>query len=175
MQVLTLVRRSVQIAITLTGSAFFALPANASPPSGTPVDGIRCEGMEGTALHIHQHLTIADHGRPVPVPEDVGRPLAAQCFYWLHTHTPDGIIHVEAPVARGFTLGQFFAVWGEPLSRTRIASAKLRPGEHLAIWINGSRYEGDPRAIPLFQHSDITIEVGPPYARPAPFTAWGSN
>src|SRR5581483_12030445 len=30
----------------------------------------------------------------------------------LHTHEPDGIIHVESPVNRKFTLGEFFDVWG---------------------------------------------------------------
>lgn len=28
------------------------------------------------------------------------------CFYWLHTHAADGIIHVESPVHRVFTLGK---------------------------------------------------------------------
>lgn len=129
--------------------------------------------MEGTAFHIHAHLAIYDHGKPVPIPEDIGRPLFAGCFYWLHTHTPDGIIHVESPVARTFTLGQFFAIWGEPLSRTRAADARLRKGERMTVWLNGSRYAGDPNAIELAQHTEITIDVGPPAPRPQPFQGWG--
>ncbi len=38
--------------------------------------------------------------------------MAGGCFYWLHTHTEDGIIHIESPVQRTFTLGHFFAIWG---------------------------------------------------------------
>lgn len=128
--------------------------------------------MEGNTMHIHQHLAIFDHGKPLPIPSDVGRPLFAGCFYWLHTHTPDGIIHIESPVFRDFTLGDFFAIWSEPLSRTQVAGAKLRPGEKLTIWIDGHRYGGDPRSIPLTNHEDITIDVGPPARKPAPFTAW---
>jgi len=148
------------------------LCANADIPQGEPVAGIRCDKMEGTAYHIHAHLTINDHGRALAIPDSVGRPIFGQCFYWLHTHTPDGIIHIESPVVRTFTLGQFFSIWGEPLSRTRASDAKVRKGEKMTVWLNGSRYNGDPRAIPLAQHTDITIDVGPPAPKPAPFTAW---
>jgi hypothetical protein len=141
-------------------------------PTGQPVRGIRCDRMEGTAMHIHQHLAIFDHGKPVPIPEDVGRPLFAGCFYWLHTHTPNGIIHVESPVVRSFTLADFFAILGQPLSRTDVAGAKLRPGEKMTVWIDGRRYTGDLHSIPLTEHEDITIDVGPPARKPAPFTAW---
>ncbi len=141
-------------------------------PQGETVDGIKCEAMEGTVLHIHQHLAIYDHGRPVPSPEDVGRPIFGACFYWLHTHTPDGIIHVESPTFRTFTLGQFFAVWGEPLSRTNVAGAKPRPGERTLVWVDGNVWTRDPKSIDLTQHLDVTIQVGPPQRKPAPFTAW---
>jgi hypothetical protein len=144
-------------------------------PTGDPVRGIRCERMEGTVLHTHQHLAIFDHGKPVQIPEDVGRPLFVGCFYWIHTHTPDGIIHVESPVARNFTLGDFFAIWGEPLTSTQVAEAKVRKGERITVWVNGQRYTGDPNKIPLFQHSDITIDVGPPANKPAPFVDWNGN
>jgi hypothetical protein len=131
--------------------------------------------MEGSVLHIHQHLAVLEHGRAITVPEDVGRPLAAQCLYWLHTHTPDGIIHVESPGFRTFTLGNFFDVWGEPLTRTNVAGARVKPSERIVTWVDGHRYAGDPRKIELTQHLDVTIEVGPPFAKPAPFTAWNGN
>lgn len=157
-------------------AAFIALLApigvRADIPQGETVAGIHCDKMEGTAYHIHSHLTINDHGHPIGIPDSVGRPIFGQCFYWLHTHTPDGIIHIESPVVRTFTLGQFFAVWGEPLSRTRASDARLRKGEKMTVWLNGSRYKGDPRAIPLAQHTDITIDVGAPAPKPTPFTAW---
>jgi hypothetical protein len=164
-----------RLAIALGVALCAALPplcANADIPQGEPVAGIRCDKMEGTAYHIHSHLTINDHGRALQIPDSVGRPIFGQCFYWLHTHTPDGIIHIESPVVRTFTLGQFFAVWGEPLSRTRASDAKLRAGDKMTVWVNGSRFSGDPRTIPLAQHTDITIDVGAPAPKPAPFTEW---
>jgi hypothetical protein len=149
--------------------------ARAQYADGRTIDGIRCEAMEQTAMHIHQHVAIYDHGKPVTIPDDVGRPITAQCFYWLHTHTPDGIIHVEAPSLQSFTLGQFFDVWGEPLSRTNVAGAKPRRGEHIAVYVDGNPYAGDPRKIELTLHLDVAIRVGPPYGPPPPFTAWNGN
>jgi hypothetical protein len=140
-------------------------------PTGQTIDGIKCEAMEQVGFHIHAHLAVFDHGRPVPVPADVGRPIVAGCFYWIHTHTPDGIIHIESPVPHEFTLGNFFDVWGEPLSATRVGPASIPKGA-LRVWVNGSPYTGDPRTIPLALHTEIVLEAGPPYSRPAPFTAW---
>lgn len=158
--------------LTLLAALVLWASTVAAVPEGEPVDGIHCDPMEGTVLHIHQHLAIYNHGKPVRIPEDVGRPLFAQCFYWLHTHTPDGIIHVESPTFRSYTLGQFFAVWGQPLSRSNVAGAKLKPGESTTVWVDGHRYTGDPRTIELTQHLDVVIDVGPPAPKPVPFTDW---
>ena len=161
------------LATALFAASMFS-PAAAAEPSGQTVSGIRCERDEGSAFHIHQHLAIFDHGRAVMVPSDVGRPLVGQCLYWIHTHTSDGIIHVEAPVVRTFTLGEFFDVWGEPLTRARVASAHAARGA-TRVYVNGAPYAGDPRKIELVQHADIVIEVGPPYAAPVPFTDWAGQ
>jgi hypothetical protein len=165
--------KAVALAFMLAALVMAApLIAEAYLPTGEPVAGIRCERMEGTAYHIHAHLAVFDHGKAVPIPEDIGRPLFAGCFYWLHTHTPDGIIHVESPVFRTFTIGQFFAIWGQPLTKTQAATAKLRKGETMTVWVDGNRYKGDPRSIQLAEHLDVTIDVGPPAGKPAPFTDW---
>lgn len=159
------------IVAALSSFAAFGI-GGAAVPTGQPVAGIHCDQMEGNVLHIHQHLAIFNHGKPVGIPEDVGRPLMGNCFYWLHTHTPDGIIHVESPTMRSYTLGQFFAVWGQPLSRTNVAGAKPRPGEHTTVWVDGHLYSGNPAQIELTSHLDITIDVGPPAAKPQPYTNW---
>jgi hypothetical protein len=149
--------------------------ARADVPTGAPVDGIRCDAAEGVTMHIHAHVAVFDHGKPMTVPEDIGRPLAAQCFYWLHTHTPDGIIHIESPTVRTFTLGQFFDVWGVPLTRSDVAGAKPRAGERVKVFVDGHPYTGDPRKIELAVHLDIAILVGPPYRVPPPFTEWNGQ
>ena len=162
---------SLMLALLVLGA-----PARAQGvQQGAPVDGIPCDTAEGALLHFHPHVAISDHGKPVVIPEDVGRPLATPCLYWIHTHTPDGIVHIESPRYRTFKLGEFFDIWAQPLSRTNVAGAKVRKGEKVLVWVAGRLYTGDPRKIDLAQHLDIDIAVGPPYKRPAAFTAWNGN
>jgi hypothetical protein len=149
-----------------------AAAAQGGPPAGETVGGISCDAQEGQRIHIHQHLVILDHGKPVPIPANVGQPAGKRCIYWLHTHTPDGIIHVEAPKDRSFTLGDFFSVAGQPLSKTAAAAAHTAKGEKMTVWVNGKPFTRDPGTIPLVAHADIVIQVGPPYTKPTPFTAW---
>ena len=141
---------------------------------GQTVNGISCDAQEGQRIHIHQHLAIFDHGKAMTVPQYIGIPQASRCIYWLHTHTPDGIIHVEAPKDRSFALGDFFAVWGQPLDRRHAASATTKKRESMRVFLNGVRYTGNPAQIPLTAHADIVIEVGPPFRKHALFTNWGA-
>jgi hypothetical protein len=148
--------------------------ARAEVPTGQPVDGIHCDSMEGAVMHIHQHLTIYDHGKAFAVPADIGIPVASSCLYWLHTHTPDGLIHVESPNMRSFNLGQFFDIWGQPLTPTNVAEIKVKKGQ-VRAYVNENLYKDNPRTIDLLEHSDIVLEVGPPYHVPAQFKNWNGN
>jgi hypothetical protein len=147
----------------------------ASKAAGEPVDGIECSSSEQTLFHVHAHLTIFVSGAARQVPYGIGIPDAriestpagafvgaGSCFYWLHTHAADGIIHIESPVSRTFTLGEFFDIWAQPLSSNRVG---LSAGRVTAIY-DGQLYVGDPRAIPLNAHAQIQLEVGSPLVAP---------
>ncbi len=168
-----LVRHTWTAAVLAAGIALTACDASASaqPPTGNTIDGIRCDQAEGAVFHIHQHLSLFAGGKPIPIPDDVGRPVLGNCLYWVHTHTPDGIIHVESPKFRTFTLGNFFDVWGQPLAPTTVGPARMTRGT-LRVYVDGTRYRADPRRLELAQHTDITLEAGPPYHMPKPFTDW---
>ena len=181
------VTRPTALAVLTSIAAFIALASVAAaqgPPAtpgtkagtaaGVTVGGISCDAMEGMRVHIHQHLVIFDHGKQVEIPNDVGRPASGKCLYWLHTHTPDGILHIEAPLDRSFTLGDFFKVWAEPMTASRVSSAKAKKGEAIKVWVNGAPFTKDPASIKLDAHADIVIMVGPPYVTPPKFTQWGS-
>ena len=85
------------------------------------------------------------------------------CFYWIHTHTEDGIIHIESPVRRTFTLGDFFAIWQQPLSATPDGTGAGR--DHRLR----ERHQGrqtNPADIRLLSHERIQLDIGqdvPPY------------
>lgn len=163
---------AVVIATLSLGTALHA-QGPTSAANGQPINGISCDAMEGQRLHIHQHLLILDRGKEVRIPEAVGQVPERNCLYWLHTHTPDGIIHIEAPANRTFTLGDFFKIWGQPLSHTVAATAHAGKGQRLRVWVDGKAYAGDPASIKLEAHTDIVIEAGPPFPKPPRFTNWG--
>jgi hypothetical protein len=135
------------------------------------VDGLQCAPIEQLAYHIHAHLQVYYNGSPRQLPGAIGMlgPVAQQtkygpfygattCYYWLQTHTADGIIHIESPTATIYKLGDFFDEWGQPLSGDAVASAK----GHVTALVNGKRWTKSPRAIPLAPHAVIQLEVGKP-------------
>lgn len=159
-------------------------PALAGPSpatAGQAIDGISCQTSEQTVFHIHTHLTIFVNGQPRQVPAGIGIPGAqatqtqagpfvdsGQCFYWLHTHAADGIIHIESPVQRTYTLGEFFDEWGQPLSPTQVGPAKGK----VTVILNGQVFKGNPRSAPLGSHENLQLEVGAPLVQPETIN-WG--
>lgn len=139
------------------------LASTATAATGRTVDGVSCQKSEGSLFHIHAHLTVIVNGSLRQVPAEIGIP--GSCLYWLHTHASDGVIHIESPVRRVFTLGQVFDEWGQPLSQNRIGPAL----GHVTALYNGKVYLGNPRDIPLKAHSEIQLEVGTPLVAPETF------
>ena len=133
-----------------------------------PIDGIHCDAQEGSLEHIHARLQIFNRGRAVQIPAQIGIPQSGTCLYWMHTHTGDGFIHIESPVRRTFTLGQFFDIWGPDLRWNRAGPVVASRGARLQVWVNGAPWHGrDPRDIVLRDRETIVIQNGPPFAKPA--------
>jgi hypothetical protein len=141
---------------------------------------IPCDLLEHTQVHYHAALQILYQGTPVAIPPDVGR--LTSCFYWLHVHAESpGVIHIESPKNRTFTLGDFFKVWAaskgtpEPLDATHVATFTLTPDQKLVVYIDHQDdkkgpqlYTGDPAKIELTAHEVITLEITPPQVSPPP-------
>jgi hypothetical protein len=151
------------------------LAAAGTHASGQTIRGISCDTSEQTLFHIHAHLTVFVNGVARQIPAGIGIPGAqaqstpqgsfidnGNCFYWLHTHSADGIIHIESPVKRTYTLGDFFAEWGQPLGSGQVGAA----GGHVTAIYNGKVYRGDPANIPLNAHAQIQLEIGKPLLGP---------
>lgn len=154
------------VAVLALGGLVREPAAAQSMMGGLPIDGIRCDSMEGAVQHIHAHLQLFNRGRRVEVPAQIGIMQIAGCLYWLHTHATDGIIHIEAPTARTFTLGQFFDIWDESLSRSQAGPLHAPRGRTLRVTVNGRVWTGNPRSIPLRDREEIVIQNGPPYGTP---------
>ena len=148
-----------------------AAVAPASTTQTGTVNGIQCGSKEQLAYHIHAHLTVFDNGQARSIPGGIGIPgsqvvqttegpvaSGGQCIYWLHTHAPDGVIHVESPTQRIYTLGDFFDEWHQPLSASQVGDVK---GKVSAI-VNGKPWTKSIRAIPLDPHQVIQLNVGSP-------------
>jgi hypothetical protein len=137
---------------------------------GKSIDRIQCNSMEQATFHVHQHLDIIVNGVLKPIPAYVGFNINHDCLYWLHTHNPaEGVIHLEAPKKVVPQLGNFFDVWHQPLSRSKVWKYSVKPGEKMKVYVNGKLYNGNPRSIKLVQHAQIVIEVGPKFVPPPTF------
>ncbi len=143
--------------------------APASTTGTGTVDGIKCGATEQLAYHIHAHLAAFFNGQSRPLPGGIGIPgsqvvqspqgpvaTGGQCIYWLHTHAPDGVIHIESPTQRIYTLGNFFDVWQQPLSANQVGTLKGK----VTAFLNGKQWTKDPRAIPLVPHAVVQLDVG---------------
>jgi hypothetical protein len=134
--------------------------------------GLNALSQEQLAFHIHQHLDIFVNGKPVAggVPESIGIPDVSHITE-LHTHTPDGIIHVESPRKVDFTLGQFFAEWGVFLSSQCVGGYC----GGVKWYVNGVKHTGNPQSLVLRDHQEIALVVGkPPKKIPATY-AWSAH
>jgi hypothetical protein len=156
--------------------------ARGAPAAATgalaPVNGISCDTLESTIFHIHVHLAVFFDGQEqvIPFGVGIGQPWQVSessrgpfvedgtCFYWLHTHTADGVIHIESPVRRRFTLGDFFAIWRVPISPSQIGTAQ----GSVITYVNSKRDDTNPAEIPLTSHQRIQLNVGQDVA-PYPF------
>lgn len=134
-----------------------------TPGSAQTVDGVQCESTEQLVYHIHSHLAVYLDGQPETIPADIG--VRADCIYWLHTHDTSGVIHVESPTQTQYTLGQFFDIWGQTLDAQDVG----REHGNIIFYVNGQRYNGDPRQIVLDAHTLIQIDIGQD-TPPQPFT-----
>jgi hypothetical protein len=78
--------------------------------------------------------------------------VGSHCRARLWTLDPTGVVHVE----RRATLGDFFTVWGQALSRTRLLTFRGA----VRVYLNGLEQRGDPRRLPVRDGDEVVLEVG---------------
>ncbi len=148
-----------------------------SPASGDVRDGMSCLGSEGTIEHIHMYLAIYVDEHQVQIPPNTGVVNNGTCFYPLHIHGDPGdenIIHEESPDTKTYTLGAFFDIWGQPLSKTQVMNYTVGKGDTLkfvTIDENGKQtvVTGNPLDIQFTPHETIYILYDSPSVQPQQF------
>ncbi|WP_028068105.1 hypothetical protein [Solirubrobacter soli] len=121
-----------------------------------------CEPGEIQGAH-RAHLELFGRRRAVVIPAGIGlgaplrrehhRIVDAACRAGARTLEPTGVIDFDRT---DLTLGDLFATWGEPLTRTRMADFRGR----VSAFVGGRRVKGDPARIPLRDGAQIVLQVG---------------
>jgi len=97
------------------------------------------------------------------VPPQIGI-IPEKCIYWLHTHDESGIIHIESPIKRDFTVGQFFELWKKKLENPQIFDNIFneKSSNMPQIYINGNKLPSGTnyRDVKLHAHDEIVLIYG---------------
>ena len=133
-----------------------------SSAAALTIDGIQCNNVEQLVFHNHAHLDIFINSQPYTIPSQIG--ITDKCFYWLHTHDESGVIHIESPVAKDYTLGQFFDIWNKKFSNTQIFDNIVNGKSTLNVYVNGNKVNPavNYKEIKLNEHDEIAIVYGTP-------------
>jgi hypothetical protein len=143
----------------------FELTTGARADSAAPIGRLRCSSAAGRWEDAH--LEVFARGRVVIIPPGIGiaRPRVqvgaavrgGRCSYPVRTTDPTGVIRFRP--GRGLTLGDVFAVWGQPLRRHRLCGfTSARP---VRVYVAGRRIRGAAASLPLRRHEEIVVEIGP--------------
>ena len=129
------------IGITVAVVAILALIISQNtPPTKTNREvALSCTTDAATQFHIHPKLTILISGQEQTIPAEVGA--SGLCLHPLHTHDASGVIHIESPEKRDFTLADFFAVWDKPFTKDQILDYRADDRHVIRETVNGNEVQ----------------------------------
>jgi hypothetical protein len=134
---------------------------------GLAIGDLRCTTARRPVAAAHLELFARGHVVIVPAGLGVAPPrrragayvTGGRCRYPIWTSEPTGLVRLAR---RDLTLGDLFALLGQPLSRGRMARWRATVRAH----VSGVPWRGDPRSIPLTPHAQVVVQAGPPVLRP---------
>ncbi len=164
------------VVLAVAGIAYLVITQGHTPanPAYPTIDSVSCDELEQSAFHIHAHVSIYINGQSVPIPGNVGiagDPSNPSCFYWLHTHSSDGVIHIEAPNGFSPTLKNFLDIWGTKFPQLGYPD-QLDFTNGWQVYVNGKPFAGDFHTIPLSAHTLITLAYNSPGVKPDTTFNW---
>lgn len=117
---------------------------------------LRCLPGEGSAMHIHAHLSLVINKEIINMPENVGIDAANGCMNPIHIHEKTNLIHVESPAIKDFTLGDFFAVSKQKFDKSQVFNYQVDAEHGLKVFVNGKE-TSDFEQLRLQDKQDIFI------------------
>lgn len=122
----------------------------------------------GTARHWHVNVRVFVDGVELSVPVDLG--IAEGYHAPLHTHSGDGVVHVESNDAGyDFTLGEFFDVWGVRFDGTCLGASCESGEDALRVFVDGEEVNtGSIRDVALNDQTVYVVAFGTPDELPEP-------
>lgn len=126
-------------------------PAQNDSYKVSAIDDIRCDKAPSYDFNINAHLDIFVEGKPQEIPSGIGI-INNTCKYWIYTQDTTGIIHVDAPEEKQFTISQFFDIWK--------ATTIHPPVGNPTIYINGQKTSSDLNSTAIKSHDEIVIIYG---------------
>jgi hypothetical protein len=176
-------RRSLPISAVVVAVALSGCGSGPAPP--LPGDLVRAARPIGDGARFHPpvrgpevgacrrglgprqeaHVEVFAAGRVLIVPAGVGlrRPLdvspgrviGARCYGAVVTLDPTGLVLVRP--GSPLQLSDLFRAWGQRLTPSRLAAFSGR----VRAFVDGRSWTGAPASVPLAEHAEIVLEVGP--------------
>lgn len=100
------------------------------------VEGLGFPPVGDESYHAHALLSVYVEGEQVPVPADLGYDVRG-AHSSLHTHTPDGVIHMEADNPYPYTLAHVMTTWGVAFDETTLGGNTASGDQRVHIYVNG--------------------------------------
>jgi hypothetical protein len=159
------------------GARFRPPPISALVRAHAPLGWLRCRAAGAHPYAAHIELFAQAHEIAVPAGIGIAPPQHHQgasvdggaCSYPVRTADPTGVVLIDAPSTGQAqpTVDDLFKLWGQPLSRHRLASFTVAGNGSVAAFVDGRRVLGPSGAIPLRRHVQIVLEIGP-HVQPHP-------
>ena len=177
------VRIAVVVALAAVGAAFIALttvldsdPKDAASPgtegllTGPPPWPSQADGLAARiaplnfpppgdeSYHAHVLLSVFRDGQQVAVPENLGFDTRGT-HSSLHTHTPDGVIHMEADDPYPYKLSDLFTTWGVAFGSDRLGGDVNAGDKKVHVYVNGKPAPAGP-AVEMKDGDNIVVAYG---------------
>jgi hypothetical protein len=115
------------------------------------------------SYHAHVLLSVFRNGEQVQVPANLGFD-ARGGHASLHTHTPDGVVHMEADDPYPYELEHVFRMWGVAFGDDRLGGDVAGGENNVFVYVNGK--PAPPGPVVLADGDNVVVAYGKPGSFP---------